>query len=303
MGNKQYHVVCSWDQQICSVSSCHVDNNQLICQQLQQDELNFQEISQKAASSAAVPVAAARGSPVPRAPCSPSSLLGSHDEPPAEGQGKRSLETSFQRLSEEPSAAGRPMAMPEEAGQGFVAATPEKANLLLELTESLHLTGNFAKWSTNFPQAQLQPVPSGSASTARLKLCVKMTSMSFSFQVVSSKRQWNWRLYPRDAQPLKWAHVSQEGRLQSDKPDAVAVGVGDLNTGHGLNFHVVEEDPTTVTIWVEVPVSSAEDGLVLQTGTATGARVWYTKEDTGVQFVGGDGVDLNKYKWMRPAGW
>jgi len=91
--------------------------------------------------------------------------------------------------------------------------------------------------------------------------------------------------------------------LQSDKPDAVAVGVGDLNTGHGLNFHVVEEDPTTVTIWVEVPVSSAEDGLVLQTGTATGARVWYTKEDTGVQFVGGDGVDLNKYKWMRPAGW
>lgn len=293
MGACQNKLGACQDKQIIIVCSCDLDGNHAVLSHYKKDELTFQvsraTATPTAASSASVS-SAGPGLVQPPAPSPLSSAVSPEKLPP-----EKLPHQQQEKLPEEPSSLGPEAVQP--------ALTPEKPNLLLELTESLHLTGNFARWSTSFPQTQLQPVPSGAANVARLKLCVKMTSMSFSFQVVSSKREWSWRLYPRDAQPLRWAHVSKEGRLKPDDPDAVVVGLGNLENGHGLNFHVVEEEPQTVTIWVEVPVSSTEDGLVLQAGTAEGARVWFTREDTGVQFTGGDGVDLNRYKWMRPADW
>jgi hypothetical protein len=111
-----------------------------------------------------------------------------------------------------------------------------------------------------------------------------------------------WRLYPRDAVPIKLGgfiktHVSKEGWLTNGDPSAVAVGLGDLKIGHGLNFHVLEMEGTVVTIWVEVP--AIDDGvsqLELNKDTADGCRVWYTKEDTGIQNCGGDMMDLRKYR-------
>lgn len=172
---------------------------------------------------------------------------------------------------------------------------------MLELIESLHLTGNFAEWATDFAPCTLRQVPSAKEGAARLRTCVKLTSQSFSFQVVCKQKQWNWRLYPRDAKPIRFTHASKEGRLKPGEPEAVVVGLGDLKAGHGLNFHVIEEEyrGSTVTIWVEVPVKASGGGVALRTDTVQGAKVWFTMEDTGVQYKGGDGVDLNKYKWMK----
>mmetsp|Transcript_61253 Transcript_61253/g.138189 ORF Transcript_61253/g.138189 Transcript_61253/m.138189 type:complete len:291 (-) Transcript_61253:91-963(-) len=178
------------------------------------------------------------------------------------------------------------------------AANQEEAGDISELLllETFYLTGKFAGWSASFPEGRLMQ-DSAREGMARLRLCVRLTSSSFSFQVVSSKRQWTWRLYPKDAKNIRFTHASKEGHLQVGDPDAVVVGVGNLKVGHGLNFHIVEPEGTVLTVWVEVPVSVIPDGLALE-DLGQGARVWYTIEDTGVQYTGGDGIDLMKYKWM-----
>lgn len=165
--------------------------------------------------------------------------------------------------------------------------------------DPLYLTGIFTKWKVNQESARLQFGEPG-ADVARLRLCVKMSSQSFSFTVVCAPRGWAWRLYPRDARNVFGTHASKEGRLRPEQPDAVAIAVGDKWKGHKLNFHVVEDVGTVVTIWVEVPLKKGPDGQVsLVFSTAEGARVWYTKEDTGVQCEGGDGIDLKKYSYLR----
>eukprot|EP00439_Symbiodinium_sp_Y106_P079736 s727_g18.t1 len=169
------------------------------------------------------------------------------------------------------------------------------------LRTRLHLTGTFADWKTSFALSRLVQVPKSDGQredVVRLKLCVKLTSQSFSFQVVSPEKDWSWRLYPRDAQPMRFTHVSKEGRLVAAQPAAVAVAVGDLNAGHGLNFHVVEKEGDIVTVWIEVPVQPPSADVVEVDFQGAGARVWYTLEDTGVQYTGGDGIDLDRYKWM-----
>ena len=173
---------------------------------------------------------------------------------------------------------------------------PEEPAELPELRTPLHLTGKFANWRTDFAPSRLRRVAL-EKDTLRLAMCLRLTSQSFSFQVVSPSKGWNWRLYPRDAQPLRFTHVSKEGRLVAGNANAVAVAVGDMRSGHGLNFHVLEQSGVVVTVFVEVPVVSKEGAVEIQfDGQA--ARVWYTLEDTGVQYEGGDGVDLESYKWM-----
>lgn len=176
------------------------------------------------------------------------------------------------------------------------------------LVEKLYVTGPFSSWKLDHDDGQLQlaarHAPAGSSpppgeGIMRLRLCVQLSSMSFSFQVVNPAKKWTWHLYPRDAVLKVWGlHVSKEGKLWPDNPDAVAVGLGDLKAGHQKNFHVMEPPGTVVTIWVEVPVISAVggDGMTVDYNTALGCRVWYTLEDTGVNCVGGDGIDLNKWK-------
>jgi len=183
-----------------------------------------------------------------------------------------------------------------------IPSTPSvKAPPMKRLKDSFHLTGTFAKWVTDFAPSRLEQVPSGREGVARLKICIKLTSQSFSFQVVSAEQKWTWRLYPRDAVNIRFTHVSKEGKLNAGNPDEVIVGLGGSKAGHGLNFHVIEAAGVVVSIWIEVPVQdSRKEPSVLEPryDTVDGARVWYTLEDTGVQYTGGDNVDLNKYSWM-----
>ncbi|CAL1174301.1 unnamed protein product [Cladocopium goreaui] len=167
---------------------------------------------------------------------------------------------------------------------------------LPELRTPLHLTGNFADWRTDFAPSRLRRVAL-EKDTLRLAMCLRLTSQSFSFQVVCPTKDWSWRLYPRDAQPIRFTHVSKEGKLVAGNADAVAVAVGDLRAGHGLNFHVLERSGAVVTVWVEVPVVSKEEGTLDIQFESRRARVWYTLEDSGVQYEGGDGVDVDKYKY------
>jgi hypothetical protein len=176
-----------------------------------------------------------------------------------------------------------------------------------DLAEEIYLTGIFSKWKTDFADGLLEPVPTKSDSIALLKLCVKLTSQSFTFQVITDKHKWDWHLYPRDAKPIKIgfisSHVSREGLLKAGNKDVAIVGRGDKKLGHGLNFHVIEKPGTIVTVWVEVPAKRAASGtgLSLRTDTVEGARVWYTVEDTGLQCAAGDGMNLSSYKKYLPA--
>jgi hypothetical protein len=173
--------------------------------------------------------------------------------------------------------------------------------------EQLYLTGPWSKWKTNFADGLLEPVPTKSNSIALLKLCVQLTSQSFTFQVITDTHAWNWHLYPRDAKPIKIgfisSHVSKEGLLKAGNKDAAIVGRGDKKLGHGVNFHVVEKPGTIVTVWIEVPAKqeASGTGLTLRTDTVEGARVWYTVEDTGLQCAAGDGINLSSYKKYLPA--
>jgi len=174
-----------------------------------------------------------------------------------------------------------------------------------KLAETLYLTGNWAKWETSYPQGQLTPYPTPMEGTALLRLCVKMTSESFSFQVVSSKRVWAWRLYPRDAQLIRIhfikTHISKEGMLTCGNHDAVVAGIGNDKVGHGLNFHVLEAPGTIITVWVQVPARKGRgDVLELRADASEQLRVWYTREDTGVNCSAGDGYDLTKYREFLP---
>jgi hypothetical protein len=179
--------------------------------------------------------------------------------------------------------------------------------------EDIYITGPWPpqKWAPTGgackPEALLEPMPSSSQSVAMLRIGVKLTSQSFTFQVITQERKWDWHLYPRDAKPIKIgfisSHVSKEGLLKAGEKDFAVVGLGDQKLGHGINFHVVEPPGTTVTIWVEVPAKPSGDGktLKLRTDTAEGARIWYTVEDTGVQLVAGDGINLERYRKYLPA--
>eukprot|EP00435_Cladocopium_sp_Y103_P014371 s1007_g3.t1 len=157
---------------------------------------------------------------------------------------------------------------------------PEEPSDLPELRTPLHLTGNFANWRTDFAPSRLRRVAL-EKDTLRLRMCLRLTSQSFSFQVVCPTKDWSWRLYPRDAQPIRFTHVSKEGKLVAGNADAVAVAVGDLRAGHGLNFHVLERSGAVVTVWVEVPVVSKDEGTLDIQFESRRARVWYTLEVEG----------------------
>lgn len=179
---------------------------------------------------------------------------------------------------------------------------------LLLLSQDICLTGPWSKWATDFPNATLEPVPADAKKgTALLRLCVKLTSQSFSFQVITDELKWKWHLFPRDAVPIRigfiCSHVSKEGLLKAGEEDLAAVGLGNDKLGHGINFHVMEKVGTVVTIWVEVPSNRSDDGecLKLRTDTVEGSRIWYTLEDTGVQLNAGDGINLSRYKSYLPA--
>jgi len=178
----------------------------------------------------------------------------------------------------------------------------------LLLGDEVCLTGPWSKWATDFPNATLEPMPTiAEKGTALMKLCVKLSSQSFSFQVITDERKWKWHLFPRDAVPIRigfiCSHVSKEGLLKAGKEDLAVVGLGNDKVGHGINFHVMEKVGTVVTIWVEVPstLSTAGDALKLRSDTVEGTRIWYTLEDTGVQLVAGDGINLSRYKSYLPA--
>ncbi|CAJ1339229.1 unnamed protein product, partial [Effrenium voratum] len=133
----------------------------------------------------------------------------------------------------------------------------------VHLRRALHLTGNFADWRTDFAPTRLRPVSCDEGSRLHLCACLRLTSQSFSFQVVCAEKSWTWRFYPRDAKPIRFTHVSKEGRLVAGERDAVVVAIGDMRAGHGLNFHVVEKPGVVVTIWVEVcalPKESRDHG-------------------------------------------
>merc|ERR1719263_2638818 len=116
----------------------------------------------------------------------------------------------------------------------------------LLLSDAVCLTGPWSKWATAFPNATLEPMPANAKKgTALLKLCVKLTSQSFSFQVITDERKWKWHLFPRDAVPIRIgfisSHVSKEGLLKAGKQDPAIVGLGNDKMGHGINFHVIEK--------------------------------------------------------------
>jgi len=198
---------------------------------------------------------------------------------------------------------GRALTMTPAMSQAKTVKVEQQPLMLTE--EPLHLTGIFTKWKTDFPGGKLIPMPQRRPGFALMKICVRLTSESLSFAVVSGSRGWAWRLYPRDAVPIKIgfikSHVSKEGMLTRGQPDAVAVALGNLEKGHGLNFHVLEKEGVVVTIWVECPATQERNELFLNADTAEGAHVWYTREDTGVNHHGGDQMDLSKYKrWLPP---
>jgi hypothetical protein len=191
----------------------------------------------------------------------------------------------------------------QDSSHSTVADSTEESKFAL--VEDIYLTGPWSNWKTNSKDGLLEAVPTAATTTGLLKLCVRMTSQSFSFQVITDKLKWDWHLYPKDAKPIKIGfistHVSKEGFLRAGNKDAL-IGLGDKKLGHGINFHVVEKPGTVVTVWVEVPTKLASaEGLALRTDTTEGARIWYTVEDTGVQCVVGDGINLDRYKKYLPA--
>eukprot|EP00747_Dinoflagellata_sp_TGD_P168182 gnl/TRDRNA2_/TRDRNA2_193975_c0_seq1.p1 gnl/TRDRNA2_/TRDRNA2_193975_c0~~gnl/TRDRNA2_/TRDRNA2_193975_c0_seq1.p1 ORF type:complete len:312 (+),score=62.28 gnl/TRDRNA2_/TRDRNA2_193975_c0_seq1:33-968(+) len=201
------------------------------------------------------------------------------------------------------SSAARPSPTDSEPPPTAKREAEPPRHVLPLLQEPIHLVGSFTNWATNCAETRLQPTAdSGNESIARLQLCVQLTSVSFSFQVVSAVHGWNWRLYPADAKPNRWgAHASMEAKLKSDSRDAVVVAVGNSKEGHGLNFHIIESSGAVVTIFVEVPVCSSPSGpLKLRTDTTEGVRVWYESGAAGsdIQYSGGDGVDFSKYKHL-----
>mmetsp|Transcript_69637 Transcript_69637/g.121125 ORF Transcript_69637/g.121125 Transcript_69637/m.121125 type:complete len:380 (+) Transcript_69637:102-1241(+) len=201
-----------------------------------------------------------------------------------------------------PASASRQSAVATETSAAPRSGVDESEVLSALARDALYVAGVFTGWSVEEEYARLQPalIKEPGADVARLRLCVQLSSQSFTFCIVCARRGWNWRLYARDARNVFGTHASKEGRLWSDQPDAVAIAVGDKWKGHALNFHVVEDAGTIVTIWVEVPLKRADNGQVfVNFYTARGARVWYTKEDTGVQCRGGDGIDLSFYSYLR----
>lgn len=215
---------------------------------------------------------------------------------------------TFQATSASPSTApAQPEVQPTVTSQPAPELPKESSSTQKEekkplpkpvLSEQLHLTGKWAQWLTNEPSARLvQDFTHDRQGTALLRLCVKLSSQSFSFQVVSPSRDWTWRLFPNDAKAHWMGHFSKEGQLLAGQRDQVPVGIGDGKKGHSLNFHVVESTDAVATIWVEVPVQSDGAQQHLQPN-AEGYRVWYTLEDTGVQLTAGDGIDLNRYKYL-----
>lgn len=169
------------------------------------------------------------------------------------------------------------------------------------LNEPLHLTAESLNWATDLAESRLEEVRCHVEGSLRLKLCVRLISETFSFQVISAVRQWAWRLYPRKGTNPQSA-VSKSSVLVPNSPDAVSVASGSRSKeADGMQFHVVESEGAIVTVWVEVPVLTAADGtldLSASPGAAAlGFRVWYTNEDTGVRLEAGDGVHLSK--WHR----
>lgn len=194
-------------------------------------------------------------------------------------------------------------ALEQDASDSTVTDSTDETKFAL--VEDVYLTGPWSNWKTNSKDGLLEAVPTTSTTVGLLKLCVRLTSQSFSFQVITDKLKWDWHLYPRDAKAIKIGfistHVSKEGFLRAGSKDAV-IGLGDKKLGHGVNFHVVEKPGTVVTVWIEVPTKPAgAEGLALRTDTTDGARIWYTVEDTGVQCVAGDGINLDRYKKYLPA--
>ena len=141
---------------------------------------------------------------------------------------------------------------------------------------------------------------------------------AFSFQIVSTTKAWDLRVFPRDAVPSGRIHVNQKGVLQDGEPEAVAAVAGEGREGHGHNFHIVEAQGTKLTIWVRrQPLDGGQGGADASQDPdqlrGLGYQVWYEKEtaeasaDQESQFTGfrgGDGIDLEKQKgWLSWSSW
>eukprot|EP00927_Polykrikos_kofoidii_P082477 TRINITY_DN8214_c1_g1_i1.p1 TRINITY_DN8214_c1_g1~~TRINITY_DN8214_c1_g1_i1.p1 ORF type:complete len:357 (+),score=55.92 TRINITY_DN8214_c1_g1_i1:112-1182(+) len=167
----------------------------------------------------------------------------------------------------------------------------------LILNEPLHLSTEALQWATDFEDSRLEEVRTVCEGALRLKLCIRLTSGSLNFQVVSAVRKMSWRLYPRCDGASR---VPAAGfQLLPGLPDAIGVALGDDRIGTSSTFSIVECVGTIVTVWVEVPVSVASNGNLdisaSPEASALGFRVWYTKEDTGVRLEIGDGVDVSQH--------
>lgn len=165
--------------------------------------------------------------------------------------------------------------------------------------EPLRLSGRCNGWALD--TNGLLFTDEGVAEIPRQRLCVKLTSGSLSFQIVSNRKHWDWRLYPANAKLTRMGlHASKEGCMQRDDIDGLAVAHVDLKNAkaaHGKNFHIIEPAGSVVTIFVE------QRAKVVLNSSNEGTRVWYTRSDTGFTFAGGDGIDLSRYtKWIPGLG-
>eukprot|EP00927_Polykrikos_kofoidii_P060773 TRINITY_DN55690_c0_g1_i1.p1 TRINITY_DN55690_c0_g1~~TRINITY_DN55690_c0_g1_i1.p1 ORF type:complete len:361 (-),score=45.56 TRINITY_DN55690_c0_g1_i1:110-1192(-) len=175
----------------------------------------------------------------------------------------------------------------------------------LVLNEPLHLCAGALQWATKCEASRLEEVRIVCDGALRLRLCIRLTSGSLSFQVVSAIRKMKWRLHPRHDGANRQCKGASAGSFQlvPGSPDAIGVALGDERVGTSLTFCIVESVGTVVTVWVEVPVSVASNGTLdlsaSPEASALGFRVWYTTEDTGVRLEIGDGVDVSPHL-VRP---
>lgn len=173
------------------------------------------------------------------------------------------------------------------------------------MEDAIYLTGPWkgGDWKLE-TKAKLLPCPGAPPGMLRMCVCVKLTSQSFSFQVVAPSQDWNWRLYPRDGKNHFGTHVNSQGIMVAGNKNKVIVGVGDKKKGHALNMHVIDFDQKTreviVTIYIELPVKPGIESGNIRLDTTTEprepCRAWFENAESEPIIEAGDGYDIDKYR-------